>query len=68
MGKSKSPAPAPVPQATFTQVTPPPTVPIERPAVNAEAKDRAASNKSAELLAPQEDTKTGMGTGASMLS
>jgi hypothetical protein len=68
MGKSKSPAPTPAPQPVMTAVTPPPVQPIERTAANPVARDRAASNNSAELLtSAPEDTKTGMG-GSSMLS
>ena len=62
MGKSKSPAPMPAPQPTFTQVTPPPATPIERPAMNPQARDRAAANKSAELLGPTAEDATNMAT------
>lgn len=55
MGKSKSPAPIPVPQPTVTPVAQKPAEPINRTAATAEAQDRVASNKSAELLAPGAD-------------
>jgi hypothetical protein len=68
MGKSKSPAPTPAPAPTVTKVETPGET-IQRPAASAAAVDRAATNKSADLLAPaQEDTKTGMGGSAGMLS
>lgn len=49
---SKSSAPAAAPAPTFTQVEQKPAEPINRAATNAEARDRAASNASANLLSP----------------
>jgi hypothetical protein len=67
MGKSKSPAPMPAPQPSFQQVTPPPVQPIERTAANPEARDRAASNKSAELLGPAAEDQTNTATAKSSM-
>ena len=50
MGKSKSPAPTPQPVMQITPKEQTPAQPINRNASNAEARDRVASNASADLL------------------
>jgi hypothetical protein len=57
----------PAPQPSFTPVTPPPVQPIERTAANPEARDRAASNKGAELLTPASQDQTNMATAKSSM-
>lgn len=57
--KSKSPAPAPQqPQPSVTPAPQQAAQPIQRTASNAEARDRAASNPSAALLAPSDEETT----------
>lgn len=58
MGSKKSPAPAPAPVAAPVAIQQKPVEPIQRTAAgNMVARDRAAENQSAELLATEEQKK-----------